>query len=136
VVHRRREKPDGEHGDYYIWRKSENGAPPNNWNSFFSGPAWGKAEGRDEWYLHLFSRKQPDLNWENPKVRDSACEIIDFWREKGVDGFRLDVINYKHKPRWRTGTKRRQLLGSPDSSLTFTATACTNICANCAPRAF
>jgi oligo-1,6-glucosidase len=89
--------PDGEHGDYYIWRKSKDSAPPNNWRSFFSGSAWEKVDERDAWYLHLFSKKQPDLNWENENVRNDVCSIIDFWREKGVDGFRLDVINYISK---------------------------------------
>ncbi len=89
--------PDGEHGDYYIWRKSKGNTPPNNWKSFFSGSAWEKVDERDEWYLHLFSKKQPDLNWENENVRDDVCSIIDFWRDKGVDGFRLDVINYISK---------------------------------------
>ncbi len=89
--------PDGAHGDYYIWRKPKGKEHPNNWSSFFSGPAWEKVDGRDEEYLHLFSKKQPDLNWENPNVRDEVCDIIDFWRAKGVDGFRLDVINYISK---------------------------------------
>ncbi len=89
--------PDGPHGDYYIWRKPKGTAHPNNWSSFFSGPAWERVDTRDEEYLHLFSKKQPDLNWENPDVRTEACAIIDFWREKGVDGFRLDVINYISK---------------------------------------
>jgi len=91
------QNPDGKHGDYYIWRRTNGNTPPNNWNSFFSGPAWEKVDERDEWYLHLFSKKQPDLNWENEDVRDDVCAIIDFWRNKGVDGFRLDVINYISK---------------------------------------
>jgi len=89
--------PDGEHGDYYIWRKTKGNTPPNNWNSFFSGPAWDKVNERDEWYLHLFSKKQPDLNWENENVRADVRSIVGFWRGKGVDGFRLDVINYISK---------------------------------------
>ncbi len=98
--------PEGKHGDYYIWRKPKaDGQPPNNWKSFFSGGAWEPVEGREEMYLHLFSKKQPDLNWENPAVRDEVCDIIDFWREKGVDGFRLDVINYSQNS-LEDGTKR------------------------------
>lgn len=97
--------PNGPHGDYYIWRKGKGVLPPNNWASFFSGPAWEKVDERDEYYLHLFSRKQPDLNWENPSVRDDVCEIIDFWREKGVDGFRLDVINYISKTTLEDGNE-------------------------------
>ena len=96
--------PEGPHGDYYIWRKPKGKQHPNNWTSFFSGPAWEKVDSRDEEYLHLFSKKQPDLNWENPKVRDDVCAIIDFWREKGVDGFRLDVINYISKTSLEDGT--------------------------------
>jgi oligo-1,6-glucosidase len=97
--------PDGPHGDYYIWRRPKaDGSMPNNWNSFFSGPAWERVDGRDEMYLHLFSKKQPDLNWENSAVRDEVCAIIDFWREKGVDGFRLDVINYISKTSLEDGS--------------------------------
>lgn len=96
--------PDGPYGDYYIWRKPKRVQHPNNWTSFFSGPAWEKVDTRDEEYLHLFSKKQPDLNWENPKVRDEVCSIIDFWRDKGVDGFRLDVINYISKTSLEDGT--------------------------------
>lgn len=98
--------PEGPHGDYYIWRRPKaDGSAPNNWNSFFSGPAWERVEGREEMYLHLFSKKQPDLNWENPAVRDEACAIIDFWRAKGVDGFRLDVINYISKTTLEDGSE-------------------------------
>ena len=96
--------PAGEHGDYYIWRKPKGNKHPNNWTSFFCGPAWERVDTRDEEYLHLFSKKQPDLNWENPNVRDEVCAIIDFWREKGVDGFRLDVINYISKTSLEDGT--------------------------------
>lgn len=97
--------PGGKHGDYYIWRKPKGAQPPNNWRSFFSGPAWEPVAGREEMYLHLFSKKQPDLNWENPAVRDEVCAIIDFWREKGVDGFRLDVINYISKTSLEDGNE-------------------------------
>lgn len=100
--------PSGKHGDYYIWRRGKGVLPPNNWDSFFSGPAWEKVDERDEYYLHLFSKKQPDLNWENPAVRDDVCGIVDFWREKGVDGFRLDVINYISKTSLEDGS---ELLG-------------------------
>lgn len=80
--------------DYYIWRPGgDNGEPPNNWSSIFSGPAWEYDETTNEYYLHLFSRKQPDLNWENPKVREEIYEMMAFWLDKGVDGFRMDVIN-------------------------------------------
>lgn len=84
--------------DYYYFRKSKNQEePPNNWTSFFSGSTWNYYETLDEWALHLFSKKQMDLNWENPKVREALYQMINWWLEKGVDGFRLDVINYISK---------------------------------------
>jgi oligo-1,6-glucosidase len=79
--------------DFYIWRAGEGDQPPNNWQSFFEGPAWEYSSSREMYYLHLFTRKQPDLNWENPQVRQEVLEIIRFWLEKGIDGFRMDVIN-------------------------------------------
>lgn len=85
--------PDGPCRDYYIWQKGREGGAPNNWVSFFSGPAWNYYPERDEWALHLFSKKQMDLNWENPAVRREVYEMINWWLEKGVDGFRMDVIN-------------------------------------------
>lgn len=84
--------------DYYIWRDGRNGAPPNNWNSWFSGPAWQYDEGTDMFYLHIFSKKQPDLNWDNPNVRSSIFEMMTWWLDKGVDGFRMDVISLISKP--------------------------------------
>jgi oligo-1,6-glucosidase len=78
----------GEKRDWYIWR-----ADPNNWRSFFSGSAWEFDPGRGEYYLHLFSRKQPDLNWENAEVRRAVYEMMRWWLDRGVDGFRMDVIN-------------------------------------------
>lgn len=79
--------------DYYIWRPGNEGRPPNNWGSFFSGSVWELDEQTKEYYLHLFSVKQPDLNWENPKVRAEIYEMMRWWLDKGVDGFRMDVIN-------------------------------------------
>lgn len=87
---------DGPYGDYYIWKKSEDGAP-NNWQSLFSGSAWTYYPERDAWAMHLFSKKQMDLNWKNEALRRDICDMIRFWREKGVDGFRLDVINFISK---------------------------------------
>ncbi|WP_237199184.1 glycoside hydrolase family 13 protein [Rothia nasimurium] len=95
---------DNDYRDYYIWRDSsgvdEDGKPlpPNNWGSEFGGPAWEYDETTDQWYLHMFSRKQPDLNWENPKVRQEIFDLVTFWLDKGVDGFRLDAINIISKP--------------------------------------
>ena len=93
-----RKTKDNPYRDYYIWRpaKQETTAShvePNNWVSFFGGSAWQYDEASGEYYLHLFSRKQPDLNWENPQVRAEVFKMMDWWLQKGVDGFRMDVIN-------------------------------------------
>ncbi|AJR09215.1 alpha,alpha-phosphotrehalase [Photobacterium gaetbulicola] len=79
--------------DYYIWKDPVDGAEPTNWQSKFGGNAWALDEATGQYYLHLFAKEQADLNWENPKVREEVKEVINFWAEKGVDGFRLDVIN-------------------------------------------
>ncbi|KHT62067.1 trehalose-6-phosphate hydrolase [Photobacterium gaetbulicola] len=79
--------------DYYIWKDPVDGAEPTNWQSKFGGNAWALDEATGQYYLHLFAKEQADLNWENPKVREEVKEVISFWAEKGVDGFRLDVIN-------------------------------------------
>ena len=92
-----RESRENPYRDFYIWREGKKGAPPNNWGSNFSGPAWSLDDRTGMYYLHLFAAKQPDLNWENPKVRDAVCDIMEFWLQKGVDGFRMDVINYISK---------------------------------------
>ena len=92
-----RKSKSGPYSDYYIWRPDTNGEVPNNWVSFFSGSAWKKDAERGEYYLHLFAEKQPDLNWDNPKVRDEVYEIMKFWLDKGVDGFRMDVIPFISK---------------------------------------
>ncbi|MFP4407205.1 MAG: glycoside hydrolase family 13 protein [Spirochaetaceae bacterium] len=86
--------PEGPYGDYYIWRDpAPEGGPPNNWRSFFSVPAWTFSPERGQYYLHLFAPEQPDLNWENPRVREELAEVANFWIRRGVAGFRLDVIN-------------------------------------------
>ncbi|SMG09593.1 oligo-1,6-glucosidase [Marivirga sericea] len=87
------ESEDNPFRDYYIWRKGEMDKLPNNWPSFFSGDAWDYDEKTQSHYLHLFSKKQPDLNWENPKVRQEMYEIMHFWFKKGIDGFRMDVVS-------------------------------------------
>lgn len=79
--------------DYYIWKEPKEGDVPNNWTSCFQGSAQEFDENTKEYYLHLFSKKQPDLNWQNPKVRQECYDIMNYWVDKGVDGFRLDVIN-------------------------------------------
>ncbi|WP_136608116.1 glycoside hydrolase family 13 protein [Paenibacillus dokdonensis] len=87
-----RASQDNPKRDYYIWRKGKNGGPPNNWESYFSGSVWQYDETTDEYYLHLYSKHQPDLNWENEKVIDSMHEMVEWWLKKGVDGFRFDAI--------------------------------------------
>ncbi|WP_018931934.1 glycoside hydrolase family 13 protein [Gracilibacillus lacisalsi] len=88
---------DNPYRDYYIWRPGKDGKEPNNWESAFSGSAWNYDEATDEYYLHLFSKKQPDLNWENPKLRQEIYDMMKWWLDKGIDGFRMDVINFISK---------------------------------------
>ena len=83
--------------DYYIWKRGDFDVPPNNWLSVFSGSAWQWDSNLNKYYLHLFTKKQPDLNWENPKVRDEIYDVLNFWFSKGVDGFRMDVISFISK---------------------------------------
>ncbi len=91
--------PESKYRNYYIFKRGENGLPPTNWRSHFGGSAWEKVEGEaDEngnemYYLHLFTKKQPDLNWENPEVRKELYKIVNYWLEKGIAGFRVDAIN-------------------------------------------
>ena len=94
-----RKSVDNPYRDFYIWRKGkEDGKEPNNWGSCFSGSAWKYDEQTDMYFLHLFSKKQPDLNWDNPKVRDHVFDMMNWWCEKGIDGFRMDVISLISKP--------------------------------------
>ena len=93
-----RSSKDNEKRDYYIWKEGKDGKEPTNWGSAFSGPAWKYDEHTDMYYLHLFSVKQPDLNWENPKVRNEVYDMMTRWCEKGIDGFRMDVISLISKP--------------------------------------
>lgn len=88
-----RKSKSNPYRDYYIWGDGKDGNPPNNWGSFFSGPAWKYDEVTAEYFLHFFSTKQPDLNWENEKVRHEVYDMMKFWLDKGIDGFRMDVIN-------------------------------------------
>ncbi|MCM3121731.1 MULTISPECIES: alpha-glucosidase [unclassified Mesobacillus] len=88
---------DNPYRDYYIWRPGKDGKEPNNWKSTFSGSAWQYDENTEEYYLHIFSKKQPDLNWENPKLRQEVYDMMRFWLDKGIDGFRMDVINFISK---------------------------------------
>lgn len=84
---------DNPYRDYYIWKPGKNGGPPNDWQAFFGGSAWQYDQTTEEYYLHLFTVKQPDLNWENPQLREEVNDIIKYWFDKGVDGFRMDVIS-------------------------------------------
>jgi len=92
-----RKSKDNPYRDYYIWRGAKDGHEPNNWTSFFSGSAWKLDPATNEYYLHLFAEKQPDLNWDNPKVRNEVYDLMKFWLDKGVDGFRMDVIPFISK---------------------------------------
>ena len=88
-----RKSKENPYRDYYIWRDGKDGKEPNNWASFFTPSAWKYDEQTDQWYLHLFSEKQPDLNWQNPAVRAELYAMMNRWFDRGVDGFRMDVIN-------------------------------------------
>jgi glycosidase len=92
---RRREDP---YRDYYLWGAGPPDEPPNNWESMFGGRAWSYDDEREAWYLHLFDERQPDLNWRNPDVREDVHEVMRWWLDRGIDGFRLDVINLLAKP--------------------------------------
>ncbi|MCL2067702.1 MAG: alpha-glucosidase [Treponema sp.] len=84
--------------DYYFWRDGRDGGPPNDWKAFFSGPAWTLDKATGQYYLHCFSPQQPDLNWENPSLRAEIFDMMRFWLNKGIDGFRMDVISFISKP--------------------------------------
>ena len=89
-----RKSVDNPYRDFYIWRPAKaDGSAPNNWGSVFSGSAWQYDETTEEYYLHLFSVHQPDLNWANPKLREEIFAMMKWWCDKGIDGFRMDVIN-------------------------------------------
>ncbi len=110
--------PESAKRDWYWWREE-----PNNWGSFFSGPAWTYCEGRAAYYLHLFTKEQPDLNWENPEVRQAVYEVMRWWLDRGVDGFRMDVVNLISKdpelpeapvmPGQKHGNMRQSVIDGP-----------------------
>ncbi|MEO0028155.1 MAG: Oligo,6-glucosidase [Pseudomonadota bacterium] len=102
-----RSSRDNPYHDYYIWRDPVEGREPTNWEAAFNGSAWTFNEATGEYYLHMFSKKQPDLNWENPKVRQEVYDLMHFWLKKGVGGFRMDVINMISKP-WQTTANATQ----------------------------
>lgn len=88
-----RKSKDNPYRDYYIWKDGKQNGPPNNWEAFFSGSVWEYDEATKQYYLHLFAKQQPDLNWENPKVRSAIYDMMTWWFDKGIDGFRMDTIN-------------------------------------------
>ena len=114
-----RSSRDNPKRDYYIWRDADSeGNPPNRWKSAFDGPAWEWDEKTGQYYLHLFSRKQPDLNWDNPDVRNEIFDMMTWWCEKGIDGFRMDVISMISKP--------EGLPDGPEVAGGFTDNTCCN----------
>lgn len=94
---RSRTDPHGPYRDYYIWRPGRDGGPPNNWVSTFGGPAWTRDPATGQWYAHLFTPEQPDLNWSNPKIADEVESIMRFWLDRGLAGFRVDTAHYLAK---------------------------------------
>ncbi|UTR11566.1 alpha-glucosidase [Evansella sp. LMS18] len=92
-----RSSKDNPYRDYYIWHPGKNGREPNNWESIFGGSVWEYDQKTKEYYMHVFSRKQPDLNWENPAVRNDLYEMVNWWLDKGIDGFRVDAISHIKK---------------------------------------
>ena len=108
-----RSSRENPYRDYYIWKEPKDGKEPNNWGAWFGGSAWELDEKTGMYYLHCFSRKQPDLNWENPKVRDEVFDMMNWWCEKGIDGFRMDVISMISKdPSFPDGPVEDGLYGS------------------------
>ena len=103
---------NSEYRDYYIWRKGKDGKRPNNWTSFFGGECWEYDEKSGEYYLHLFAKGQPDLNYYNPKVLEEIKDIMRFWLDKGIGGFRCDVINIIYKTSLNDGKPKLILTGS------------------------
>lgn len=90
------ENPEGEYARYFYFEKGKDGNPPSNYRSYFGGSAWERVPGTDKFYLHMFAKEQPDLNWENPVVRDKLFEMVNWWLDKGIAGFRIDaIINIK-----------------------------------------
>ncbi len=107
-----RKGKDNPYGDYYIWRDGkEDGQEPNNWGACFGGSAWQFDKERGQYYLHLFSKKQPDLNWDNPAVRKDVFDMMNWWCEKGIDGFRMDVISMISKTKEMPDGEVRGLYG-------------------------
>ncbi|MFC7139117.1 alpha-glucosidase [Halosimplex aquaticum] len=107
----RSRREEGEYADYYHWVEGSPDEPPNNWQSVFGGPAWSYDDEREAWYLHLFDERQPDLDWTNPAVREEVFDMMRWWLDRGIDGFRMDVINMISKTEGLPD-------GDPDAGLT------------------
>ncbi|MDO5336138.1 MAG: alpha-glucosidase [Eubacteriales bacterium] len=108
-----RSSKDNPYRDYYIWKPARDGKEPNNWGACFGGSSWEYDEKTDMYYLHCFSKKQPDLNWENPTVRAEVFDMMDWWCQKGIDGFRMDVISMISKdPQFPDGEVTNGLYGN------------------------
>ncbi|NFI05541.1 alpha-glucosidase [Clostridium botulinum] len=88
---------DSPKRDWYVWKEGKDGSEPNNWESIFKGSAWEYDENTEEYFLHIFSKRQPDLNWENPEVRNELYKMVNWWLDKGIDGFRVDAISHIKK---------------------------------------
>ena len=98
---------DNDKSDYYIWADKKDGREPNNWESFFTGSAWQWCEERQQYYLHLFHKKQPDLNWKCDKLKEEIFSMIEWWIKRGTDGFRIDAISYLEKPEGFPDSKKQ-----------------------------
>ncbi|TKC14889.1 glycoside hydrolase family 13 protein [Robertmurraya kyonggiensis] len=103
-----RSEKESEKRDWYIWRDGKNGQEPNNWGSIFGGSAWQLDVKTGQYYLHIFSKKQPDLNWENKEVRDALYQMVNWWLDKGVDGFRVDAISHIKKDQTFTNMRKKK----------------------------
>ena len=104
-----RSSKDNPKRDWYIWHDGKDGAEPNNWESIFNGSAWEYDEETEQYYLHLFSRKQPDLNWENKEVREVLYDTVNWWLDKGIDGFRVDAISHIKKKKYQGYAKSKRV---------------------------
>jgi oligo-1,6-glucosidase len=132
-----RKSKENPYRDYYYWRDGKDGKEPNNWSSFFTPSAWTFDETTGQWYLHLFAEKQPDLNWENASLRHEVYDMINWWFDKGVDGFRMDVITLLAKdPMFRMRKGRRTATDTYSAvSILARCRVCMIICGKCGRNA-
>ena len=136
-----RSSTDNPKRNWYWWREPREGmhagdlgAEPTNWQSFFSGSAWEFDEPSREYYLHIFSRKQPDLNWENSEVRQAVYAMMRWWLDRGIDGFRMDVINMISKDPALPDGLSDPVSGATEPRSSSAVRACTSICRRCIAR--